>query len=90
MEFDNLLTLIGNYAFPICCCIYLFWSATKEREAHKDEMNKMTEALQNNTKAIIELKGMLSLRESSLTAVSTRIGADLITCGGLRSPGREP
>ena len=60
MEFDNLLTLIGNYAFPICCCVYLFWSAAKEREAHKDEMNNMTEALQNNTKAIIELKGMIS------------------------------
>ena len=60
MEFDNLLTLIDNYAFPICCCVYLFWSAAKERDTHKEEMNKMTEALQNNTKAIIELKGLIS------------------------------
>ena len=60
MEFDNLLTLIGNYAFPICCCVYLFWSAAKERDTHKEEMNKMTEALQNNTNAIIELKGLIN------------------------------
>ena len=49
MEFENLLTLIGNYAFPICCCVYLFWSSAKEREAHKEELAKVTEALQNNT-----------------------------------------
>lgn len=60
MEFENILTLIGNYAFPICCCVYLFWSGAKERDTHKDEMNKMTEALQNNTKAIIELKGLIN------------------------------
>ena len=59
MEFENLLTLIGNYAFPICCCVYLFWSSAKEREAHKEELAKVTEALQNNTLAINDLKGML-------------------------------
>jgi len=60
MEFENILTLIGNYAFPICCCVYLFWASQKERDAHKEELHQVTEALQNNTKAIIELKGMIN------------------------------
>lgn len=56
MDFEQILTLIGNYAFPICCCVYLFWSQVKEREAHKEEMSKVTEALHNNTIALTELR----------------------------------
>ena len=59
MGFDEMLTLIGNYAFPICCCVYLFFSSAKEREAHKEEMQKMTDALNSNTVAITELRGAL-------------------------------
>lgn len=56
MGFDEILTLIGNYAFPICCCVYLFFSSAKEREAHKEEMQKVTDALNSNTIAITELR----------------------------------
>lgn len=59
MEFEQILTLIGNYAFPICCCVYLFWSQAKERDAHKNEMQQVTEALHNNTIALTELKEMI-------------------------------
>lgn len=59
MEFDQILTLVGNYAFPICCCIYLFWSSAKERDAHKVETDKLTEALNNNTLALTELCGLV-------------------------------
>ena len=59
MEFEQLLSLIGNYAFPICCCVYLFWSISKEREAHKAEMDKMTEALNNNTLALTKIEELV-------------------------------
>lgn len=59
MEFEQIISLIGNYAFPICCCIYLFWSSSKERESHKEEMDKVTTALNNNTLALTELKDMV-------------------------------
>lgn len=59
MDFEQLLTLVGNYAFPICCCIYLFWSISKEREAHKDEMDKVTEALNNNTIALTKIEELV-------------------------------
>lgn len=59
MDFEQLLTLVGNYAFPICCCIYLFWSISKERDAHKDEMDKVTEALNNNTIALTKIEELV-------------------------------
>ena len=59
MEFDQRLTLIGNYAIPICCCGYLFWSIGKEREAHKAEMDKVTEALNNNTLALTKIEELV-------------------------------
>ena len=59
MDFEQLLTLVGNYAFPICCCIYLFWSISKERDAHKDDMDKVTEALNNNTIALTKIEELV-------------------------------
>lgn len=50
--------LVGSLGFPIACCIALFSYMTKQREEHKQEMEKMTEALNNNTLALnrLELK----------------------------------
>lgn len=59
MDFENILTLLSNYAFPIVCCIYLFYSSAKERDSHKEEMQKMTEALQNNTTALVKLEEII-------------------------------
>ena len=52
--------LIGQYVFPIACCVYLFYSQEKERERHKEESDKWVEALNNNTKVIEALKERLN------------------------------
>lgn len=49
MTFQDILTLIGSYAFPIVMCIAFFWKLDKDSEAHKEEMDKMSEAINNNT-----------------------------------------
>ena len=49
MEIAELTTLLGNYAFPIVCVIAMFIVWNKEREDHKEEVSKMTEAVNNNT-----------------------------------------
>lgn len=59
MEFAQLMEIIGNKAFPILCCIVLFWSQYKERERHSEEIKNMTSAINNNTMAINELRGLL-------------------------------
>lgn len=42
-------TLISNVGFPIACCIYLIYT-------HKQEMETIGKALDNNTEAIKELR----------------------------------
>ena len=45
----DILNLIGNYAFPIVCCIALFWKMNKDESLHKEESDKFSEAVNNNT-----------------------------------------
>ena len=53
---DDIVNIIQSLGFPIACVIALFWQNTKLQEQHKEEMDKMTTALNNNTLAITELK----------------------------------
>ena len=55
MEIESIMTLISNYAFPIACCIILFYKMEKDRAMHKEEMDKVTAALNNNTLVIQRL-----------------------------------
>lgn len=53
-------TLIGSLGFPIAACIACFWMLNKEREEHKAEMQKVTEAITNNTMALNTLTERMS------------------------------
>lgn len=55
MEPNVLIQLISTLGFPIVCCVALFWRMIKSEEAHKEEMTKMSEALNNNTLALTKL-----------------------------------
>lgn len=59
MDLQTVTALIGSLGFPIAACIAMFSMLNKERENHKEEMDKMTEALNNNTLALQALKGKL-------------------------------
>lgn len=59
MDVNIFSQIITNLGFPIACVIALFWSWSKEREDHKAEMKSMTEALNNNTQALIKLETMI-------------------------------
>lgn len=67
----DILTIIGNYAFPIVMCIALFWKLDKDQKTsneqmekrdqlHRDEMQSLREALDNNTAAIVQLAQKLT------------------------------
>lgn len=67
---DDLLTIIGNYAFPIVCCAALFRKMDKDQkttqeymekrdELHRDEIISLRQVLENNTKAILELRAAM-------------------------------
>ena len=66
MDLNAFTTLIGSLGFPIVMCLLLYYRMDKQDENHKSEMDKITEALNNNTQA--------------LTALSTKINS--ISVGG--------
>lgn len=55
MDVNTLIQLVGSLGFPIVACGALFWRMVKGDEQHKEEMNKMSEALNNNTTALVKL-----------------------------------
>lgn len=55
MEGVDILNLIGNYAFPIVCCVALFWKMNKDETLHKEESDKFSEAVNNNTLVLTKL-----------------------------------
>lgn len=56
MEIESILTLISNYAFPIAMCVWLMISNQAAADRHRDEMQKVISALNNNTSAIQTLQ----------------------------------
>ena len=56
---QEILTAITTVGFPIVCCIGLFWKINKQDEEHKEEVEKLVDAVNNNTLAITELSSHL-------------------------------
>lgn len=52
----NLITqLVGSLGFPIMVAIACFWYINKQTEQHKAEIDKMAEAVNNNTLVLQKL-----------------------------------
>lgn len=56
---QTIINLIKDLGFPIAVCIAMFWLNNKQVEQHKEEMTKVTDALNNNTLALTELRDRL-------------------------------
>ena len=55
MDIQAISNLISNVGFPIVCVIIL-WKQTQDQTAkHKEEMDKLSESVHNNTIALTEL-----------------------------------
>lgn len=55
MDVNGITTLIGSLGFPIVACGAMFWQNIRQSKDHKEEMNKLAEAVNNNTTAITKL-----------------------------------
>lgn len=55
MDAQVITQMISTVGFPIVCCIYLIYTQNKMNEKHSEEMDKMRETVENNTKAMIKL-----------------------------------
>lgn len=52
---DFIVTILSNFGFPIVCCGVLMWYVFNLQKQHKEEVEKMVEALNQNTIAIQRL-----------------------------------
>ena len=59
MDISAIGSLISTVGFPVTCVIAMFIMWDKERESHKEEMQKVTEAINNNTFALVKLEDAL-------------------------------
>lgn len=59
MDPNVVTSLVSNLGFPITVAGALFWKMNKQDEDHKQEIQKLTEALNNNTLAITKLMDSL-------------------------------
>lgn len=59
MDWNGVLQAIGSVGFPIVACAVMFNYLEKERESHKEEIQSVTHALNENTKVITELKTII-------------------------------
>lgn len=55
MTANDIVTIISTVGFPIVCSGACFWYINKTGAEHKDEVNKLTEAISNNTLVIQKL-----------------------------------
>lgn len=56
---DSITAVISTVGFPIAICLILLWYINKMTEAHKNEMDSMTAALNQNTVVLAELKELI-------------------------------
>jgi preprotein translocase subunit YajC len=55
MEMNEVISLISNVGFPIAVCVALFYFMLKQEDKHKDEMTKLNDTVEANTKVLTEL-----------------------------------
>ena len=59
MDFNNVTTFITTVGFPIAMCCGLFWYCTKQNEQHKQESDKLSEAIHEMSIALQQLTDYL-------------------------------
>ena len=49
MDFTTVTQFVSTLGFPIAVCLICFWYINKREEQHKEEVTKLSEAINNNT-----------------------------------------
>lgn len=49
VDINTIIQIISGVGFPVAVCLICFWYINKQEEAHKEEVSKLTDAINNNT-----------------------------------------
>lgn len=52
---EILVQLISSVGFPIAMCVYMIYTLNKQTEVHKQEIDTLRTAIENNTQALNDL-----------------------------------
>lgn len=63
MDVNTFTQIFANLGVPVACLVCTFYLWYKETQAHKEEIAKMTDALNNNTLAITKLSEKIAKEE---------------------------
>lgn len=55
MDWSAIQQAIGVLGFPIVCSIALFWKMNQQDKVHKEELDSIRTALDNNTVVLTQL-----------------------------------
>lgn len=55
MDASSIVTVVSQVGFPIAMCLVMAWYVKYTNDQHKEEIDKITEALNNNTLAVQKL-----------------------------------
>lgn len=66
MTVNEIFTLIGSYGFPIVMSIVLMWYIYKQGESHKEEVRKLSEVIDTNTKVLTRLQSIVEVLEHDI------------------------
>lgn len=61
MDLGAITNIISSVGFPIACCVYLIYINNKNEEKHADEVEKLRQTVENNTKAMMKLCNKLGV-----------------------------
>ena len=59
MEYEVVTTFITSVGFPIAMCLLLFWYVKEQNATHKEEVDKLRSAIDNNTLILQRLTTIL-------------------------------
>lgn len=59
-DINVIITAVSTVGFPIVCCGVLFYQSMQAQKLHKEEMDGVKEALNNNTLVVQKLVDKLS------------------------------
>lgn len=63
MDASTVTQIITNLGFPIAVCCILFWFVYKMQQTHKEEIDALTQAIENNTIALTKLESKLEEKQ---------------------------
>lgn len=61
MDYTTLGTFIQQLGFPVAVCVALFWYLVKTEAGHKEEIQKLSDAVNNNTLVMQKLLDRITL-----------------------------